>query len=209
MSETDGHPDGLRRRAIETASDVFDRLIEELDRPQMASPRIDAALEGFDDSGADAGRPGLWEMRRTFGRAIDLYADLARMTFEAYADVVEASVGRGTAAAPADAGAEAPVLLTGRPGAQAEAAVWIHNPSRAAFSGLALRMTDLIAHDGARIEASLGSFLPSELDVAPSTSASAILSVRIPESAAASVYYGHVLAVGAPDAGAPTRLVVE
>jgi hypothetical protein len=198
----------VQRRGIETATELFDRFIEDIDSPNVDRLRVDGALERFADPRADAAA-AVPQMRAAFARTIDLYADLFRQTFEVYADLVEAILRPRAAAVLEAAGSGAPIALAGSPGREASGVVWIHNGTDADVAGVALRMTDLIAHDGARIEAPLGSFSPSGLDVAAAASGSATLSVRIPRSAGANVYYGHVLAAGVPEASVPTCLVVE
>jgi hypothetical protein len=86
--------------------------------------------------------------------------------------------------------------------------VWIHNSTTAAVGDVALRMTDLTAHDGARIAASAAAFAPASLHVGPAASRSSSLSVRVPGSAAPGTYVGHVLATGLPGTSLDVRLVV-
>jgi hypothetical protein len=197
----------VQRRGIEAATELFDRFIEDIENLGAARPRVETALERFAPPGGEAAA-GVPEMRAAFARTIDLYADLFRQTFEVYADLVDAFLRPRTAAVAGAADPGAPIALTGSPGQEASGMVWIHNPTDSGVAGVALRMTDLIAHDGARIEAPLGSFSPAGLDIPAAASGSATLSVRIPSSAGASVYYGHVLAAGVPEASVPTCLAV-
>jgi hypothetical protein len=197
MSAGDRNPGDLsdvERRGIATAMDVFDRLIEELDGFDGRRPRIDAGLDGADHGGpAD-----LPQLRAAVARTIDVYADLFRRTLELYADVVEAALRSGGPAAPEGDRTGALVALAGAPGTEAVAAVWIHNPTTAPVDGIALRMTDLTAHDGTLIAAAAASFAPARLAVEPAASRSSSLVVRIPRSAAPGNYVGHVLATGLP-----------
>jgi hypothetical protein len=181
----------VQRRGIATAMDVFDRLIAELDGFDSRRPRVDPRL-----GGPDGAEPSDFpQLRAAVARTIDVYADLFRRTIELYADVVE-SVMRSDGAEADGKGAE--VALAGSRGTKAVAAVWIHNTTTERVDAVALRMTDLTAHDGSRIAASAASFAPERLHVGPGGSRSSSLSVRVPGSAVPGLYVGHVLATGLP-----------
>jgi hypothetical protein len=198
----------LQRRGIATAMEVFDRLIEEVDGFDGRRLRRDIDLDGPDRDATAAGPTDLPQLRAAVARTIDIYADLFRHTLELYADVVESALrSNGAGASDPDAGG-AEVALTGSPGTEAVAVVWIHNSSTAPVDAIALRMTDLTAHDGARIAASAAFFTPSCLDVGPASSGSSSLSVLVPESAAPGTYVGHVLATGLPETRLGVCLVV-
>jgi hypothetical protein len=207
MTGSDGHRTDLtelQRRGVATATEVFERLIEELDGAGRRRPKADAGLKDSDDGGP-ADIPAL---RAAVARTIDVYADLFRRTLELYADVVE-SVARSAAPAPREpdpAGAQ--VTLAGSPGIEAIATVWIHNTTAAPVEDIALRMTDLTAHDGARIPASAAAFVPARVEVGPAASRSSSLSVQVPDSASEGTYVGHVLATGLPGTSLTVSLVV-
>jgi hypothetical protein len=170
----------LRREGSDTAAVVVDRLMAELD-------------------GTDAG--GQLQVRSAVARTLELYADLFQRTFEAYADLIDGVLRPGGANGVA-------VALSGAPGDEAAAEVWLHNATDARVAAGALRVTDLTAPGGATIDAALASFSPAALDVAPAASGSSWLAVRIPASAAAGAYHGHVLASDLPGASVPVCLVV-
>ena len=210
MTDGDGHRGSLsdlQRRGIATAMEVFDRLIEEVDGFDGRRLR-DLDLGGSDRGAAAAGPTDLPQLRAAVARTIDVYADLFRHTLELYADVVESVLRSNGAGAPAADAGGAEVALAGAPGAEAVTVVWIHNASTEPVGGVALRMTDLTAHDGARIAASVARFVPSRLDVGPASSGSSSLSVLVPESAAPGTYVGHVLATGLPGTRLGVCLVV-
>jgi hypothetical protein len=191
----------VQRRGIATAMDVFDRLIAELDGFDSRRPRVDPRL-----GGPDGAEPSDFpQLRAAVARTIDVYADLFRRTIELYGDVVE-SVMRSDGAEADGTGAE--VALAASPGTEAVAAVWIHNTTAARVDAVALRMTDLTAHDGSRIGASAASFAPERLHVGPGGSRSSCLSVRVPGSAVPGLYVGHVLATGLPGTRLSVCLVV-
>jgi hypothetical protein len=207
MTGSDGHRTDLselQRRGIATATEVFERLIEELDGAERRRPMADAGMKDSDDGGP-ADIPAL---RAAVARTIDVYADLFRRTLELYADVVE-SVARATGPASVEPdGKGAQVALAGSPGTEAIGTVWIHNGTAEPVGDIALRMTDLTAHDGASIPASAAAFVPARLDVAASASRSSSLSVQVPDSASDGTYVGHVLATGLPGASLTVSLVV-
>jgi hypothetical protein len=210
MTDGDRHRDDLsdvQRRGVTTAMEVFDRLIAELDGFDGRA-RVDARLDGHDGRGPDAGPQDLPQLRAAVARTIDVYADLFRRTLELYADVVESVLRSNGSQAPAPDGTGAEIRLAGAAGTEAVAVVWIHNSTTAAVGDVALRMTDLTAHDGARIAASAAAFAPASLHVGPAASRSSSLSVRVPGSAAPGTYVGHVLATGLPGTSLDVRLVV-
>jgi hypothetical protein len=191
---------------IEAASELFDRLLAEVAAREMPRLRIDEALRALDSG---AGSDGVPQMRAAVARAIDLYADLFRETFLLYADVVELAVRGGGATLTASGAAGVPLALSGLPGREAAAEVWIHNATEAPLSDIALRVTDLAAHDGAKLAGTLATFSPAAFDVPARASASATLALAVPHAAAAGAYHGHVLAAGLPAASVPVRLVVD
>jgi len=204
MSDGDGHRDDLsdvQWRGITAARDVFDRLVAELDGFDGRPPRTGPELGGPDGNGA--GPADLPQLRATVARTIDVYADLFRRTLEVYADVVESVLRTGGPAAPAPDAGGAEVGLAAAAGAEAVAAVWIHNTTEAPVD-VVLRITDLTAHDGAVVEASWAAFAPPRLHVGAGASRSSELTVRVPRSAAPATYVGHVLSTGMPE----TRLAV-
>jgi hypothetical protein len=206
MTGSDGHRgdlSALQRRGVATATEVFERLIEELDGVERR-PKADAGFKDSDDGGP-ADVPAL---RAAVARTIDVYADLFRRTLELYADVVE-SIARSTGpAAPEPDRTGAQVALAASPGTEAIATVWMHNATVAPVEDIALRMTDLTAHDGARIPGSAASFAPARVDVGAAASRSSSLSVHVPHSASDGTYVGHVLATGLPGTSLTVSLVV-
>jgi len=207
MSAGDGHRGDLselQRRGVATATEVFERLIEELDGAQRRRPNADAGFGDADDGGP-ADVPAL---RAAVARTIDVYADLFRRTLELYADVVEGIARSTGAAAPQPDPVGAQVGLAAAPGTEAIATVWIHNATAAPVEDVALRMTDLTAHDGARIPASAAAFVPARVDVGPAASRSSSLWVRVPDAAGDGTYVGHVLATGLPGTSLTVSLVV-
>jgi hypothetical protein len=207
MTGSDGHRNDLselQRRGIATASDAFERLIEELDGVDGRRPRVDAGLNDS-NHGAPADVP---QLRAAVARTIDVYADLFRRTLELYADVVESVVRSTGPAEPEHDRTGAQVELAASSGNDAVATVWIHNASAAPVEGVVLRMTDLTAHDGTRIPGAAASFAPARLDVGPAASRSSSLAVRVPAAASEGTYVGHVLATGLPGTSLTVTLVV-
>lgn len=208
MSAGDGHRgdlSALQQRGVATATEVFERLIEELDGAERRRLQADAGFRDSDDGGPPADVPAL---RAAVARTIDVYAELFRRTLELYADVVE-SIARSTGpAAPEPDRTGAQVALAASPGTEAIATVWMHNATPAPVADVALLMTDLTAHDGARIPASAAAFVPARVDVGPAASRSSSLSVQVPRTASDGTYVGHVLATGLPGTSLTVCLVV-
>jgi len=206
VSDGDGHRDDLsdvQWRGITAARDVFDRLVAELDGFDGRPPRTGAELGTPGGNGNGAGPDDIPQLRAAVARTIDVYADLFRRTLEVYADIVESVLRTGGPAAPAPDAGGAEVGLAAAAGAEAVAAVWIHNATEAPID-VVLRITDLTAHDGAVVEASASGFAPPRLHVGAGASRSSELRVRVPGAAAPGTYVGHVLSTGMPE----TRLAV-
>ncbi|MBI5104641.1 MAG: hypothetical protein HZB46_06590 [Solirubrobacterales bacterium] len=196
MSAHDGSPG-------ESAARLFAQLMAEVAGREVPRLRPDEALRALEDAG-DRGLPAAGpQMRAAVARAIDLYADLFRETFSVYADLVDlTATGRGGAAG-------APVSMVGARGGEARSPVWLHNQTASPLSDVALRVTDLAAHDGALVAGARGAFSPPVLDIPAGASASATLALPLPAEATPGSYHGLVLASGLPSASVPVLLVVE
>jgi hypothetical protein len=139
-------------------------------------------------------------------RALDLYSDLVRRSFEGYADLVEQSLRvRGVRLHGADDG-QAELIVQGVAGAQAAGTVWLHNTTDRRVSAV-LRLTGLTAHDGRVAPGKAASFEPATVRIAPGASVAARLALPL-DGVAPGLYRGHVLAEGLPDAALPVRLLV-
>jgi len=198
----------LQLRGIAAASEVFDRLAAELGGGGVrdsTSPQP-GAFNGASASGDPVGRQ---QLRSAAARLIDLFAGLFQQTFETYVELAQAIVQPPVPGVGVSAGASGDLSLGGSAGGNAGATVWVHNVTGDAAGEIVPRLTDLTAHTGARIDASLARFVPGALHVAAGASVSSMLSLAIPPCAAPGVYYGHVLATGLPSAGLAVRLVVE
>jgi hypothetical protein len=178
----------LRREQIEAAAEVFERV-----------------LRGYDDAPAKGKPPRveLAQLRTAAARTMDLYSQLVQEALEAAIHLAEDLVPS------LGAGGEAPLTLTGRPGATVTTPVWIHNVTEAAVGGVRLRMTDLSAATGGRIVGALAGFEPDALEIGPGASGETRLSLRIPHDATPAVYHGHLLAGALPGVALAVRLEVE
>jgi hypothetical protein len=136
-------------------------------------------------------------MRADLTRAVDLYVDLFRRTFETYADLTESALRRrGVAVSGAPDGAAAPVapvvLVTGS-GGVAEGPVWLHNATDEALAPHALEATALVAHGGAALAASRVRVTPAPLP-AVAAGGSVEATVRVDAGGVpAGRYVGHLL----------------
>ena len=138
-------------------------------------------------------------------RALDLYSDLVRRSFEGYADLIDQTLrSRGVQL---DSGPGGLLTLQGAAGIRATATVWMHNTT-ARQASAEPRLTDLASHDGRIVPASAGRFQPAMLTIGPGASTSATVEVALGH-AAPGVYHGHVLARGLPDVALPVRLLVR
>jgi hypothetical protein len=139
-------------------------------------------------------------------RALDLYSDLVRRSFEGYADLVEQSLRvRGVGLHGADDG-QGELTVQGVAGAQAAGTVWLHNTTDRSVSAV-LHLTGLTAHDGRVAPGKAASFEPATVRIAPGASVAARLALPL-DGVAPGLYRGHVLADGLPDAALPIRLLV-
>jgi hypothetical protein len=150
--------------------------------------------------------PSFRELRVNVARALDLYGELVRRSFEGYADLLERGPRLGGVRLGADD--EAPLTLRAAVAAdRASGTVWVHNTTDQPTC-VEPRLTDLTAHDGAVVPARGGRFTPTTVTAAPGGSVSATLEILL-DGAVPGVYHGHVLARGLPDGALPIRLVVE
>jgi hypothetical protein len=193
-----------QRRGVESAAQVFERLMAQIEERGRTSSPLNREPDGA--GVRDGSATGLHQIRVAAAAAIDAYADMVQRTFELYADLVEDGARPGRQAVGADGSR---VELTGSPGACARTTVWAHNSTDGPAVDVALRLTDLTAHDGTVIAAEAGSFEPVRLTMTTGASVSAWLTVVIPPDTPTGSYYGHVLATGLPDGNAPVRVVVQ
>jgi hypothetical protein len=200
----------LQLRAIEAASEVFDRITRELGANGAdgggagTGPTAGPAPHG---AGPQADPIGQQQLRTAAARTIDLFAGLFQQAFETYVELAQSLV-QVPAGVAVSAGAAAELSLAGQPGGHAAATVWIHNATQEPAREVVLRLSGLTCADGARLDAARARFVPAVLDVAAGASGSSMLSLVIPPHAAPGIYYGHVLAPGLPSALA-VRLVVD
>ena len=208
MTGSDGHRgdlSALQRSGVATATEVFERLIEELDGVERAASEGRRGVQGL----------RRWSGPQTFQRSAQ--RSLAPSTSTPISSAEHSS------STPTSSRA-----LRGQPGRQhlsptGRARRWpsprrlAPKPSRRcgcttrrrrAVEDIALRMTDLTAHDGARIPASAAAFVPARMDVGAAASRSSSLSVDVPHSAPDGTYVGHVLATGLPGTSLTVSLVV-
>jgi len=189
----------VQRRGMDAAAQVIEGFLSALDGHQPP-PADSAAGPG------EGPEPGFAQLRTSVARALDLYTDLVRRSFEGYADLVEQSLrARGVRLHGADPG-PGELTVQAASGATAAGTVWLHNTTNEPASAV-LRLTTLTAHDGPTVPGSAGRFEPAEVRIAPGASVAARLVVDL-EGVAAGQYRGHVLAEGLPEAGLALRLVV-
>lgn len=212
MSDGDGRQadSADAQRGVAAAGALFERIMDEIAGRERQAPDLGRALHHLEaataTTPADAATPA--QLRAAMARAIDLYADLFRETFDVYADLVEQAIGAGGARVTGSEGAS-PVALSGLPGENAAASVWLHNPTESRLLAVSLHVTDLAAHDRTTVAGACGAFSPGTVEVASRARASTTLGIAIPGGAAPGAYHGLVLATGMPAVSVPVLLVVE
>ena len=200
----------VQRRGLDAATQVareFADLLDMQPSPGMQpSPDVQPSPGQADDGGpVNGSEPGLAQLRVTVARALDLYADLVRSSFEGYADLMDQMLrSRGVEFDSARGGF---LTLQGAAGARAIGTVWMHNTTARRASAVP-RLTDFASHDGRVVPASAGCFQPAALTIGPGASTSATVEVLLGD-VAPGVYRGYVLARGLPDAALPVRLLVR
>ena len=194
----------VQRRGLDAATEVVRGFADLLDMqpPPDMQPSPGQADDGEPVNGHE---PGLAQLRVTVARALDLYADLVRSSFEGYADLMDQMLrSRGVEFDSVPGG---PLTLQGAAGARATGTVWMHNTTAQQASAVP-RLTDFASHDGRVVPSSAGRFQPAALTIGPAASMSATVEVALGD-VAPGVYRGYVLARGLPDVALPVRLLVR
>ena len=205
----------VQRLGLDAATEVVRGFADLLDTQPPGTPPTpdpagdrDPASDREPASGrepANGHEPDLAQLRVIVARALDLYADLVRRSFEGYADLMDQMLrSRGVQL---DSGPGGLLTLQGAAGTRATATVWMHNTT-ARQASAEPRLTDLASHDGQVVPASAGRFQPAVLTIGPGASTSATVEVALGH-VAPGVYRGHVLARGLPDVALPVRLLVR
>ena len=162
----------VQRQGMDAAAQVIEGFIAGLDSERSSRPA------GPDVELANGQEPGFGQLRISVARALDLYTDLVRRSFEGYADLVEQTLrARGVRLHGVGDG-QAELTLQGTAGKQATGTVWLHNTTDRPASAV-LRLTGLTAHDGTVVPATSGSFQPAAVHLAPGASVSAGLVVAL------------------------------
>jgi hypothetical protein len=179
----------VQRQAIDNAGNIIGRLLEMIDRPPTDRDPLDVP----DGQDADGPEPGFHQIRANVARAIDLYVDLFRRTFEAYADLAETALRRRDVTVGGDgASPTAPLTLHVADGV-AEGELWLHNATDSPIGPDRVSATPLCSHTGQVIHAVDVTIEPSTLPaVPPGESASAAVRVDISRLPAGR-YHGHLL----------------
>ena len=199
----------VQRLGLDAATEVVRGFADLLDtQPPGTPPTPDPAGDREPTGGrepANGHEPDLAQLRVIVARALDLYADLVRRSFEGYADLMDQMLrSRGVQL---DSGPGGLLTLQGAAGTRATATVWMHNTTARQASAEPC-LTDLASHDGQVVPASAGRFQPAVLTIGPGASTSATVEVALGH-VAPGVYRGHVLARGLPDVALPVRLLVR
>ncbi len=208
----------VQRRGLDAAAEVVERfsamvdgLADPTETPDPGQDPFGARGDQDETTSDEKDRSRFTRMRADAARAVDLYVELFQRTFEAYADMVEATAssdrptgGNGTGGSSTHL-----VLPDAAAGGRVSATVWVHNQSGSVVDTTP-RGTDLERHDGAVIPGDRTQFEPRILSgVQPGTSRAITVSVAVPDDAAPGVYHGLVLANGLEGTSVPVAVTVE
>ena len=184
-----GHIIGeVQRFGLLSAAAVVDRYVEIIDREKVRHPLAD--VPGRLAGGTDGTGDGAAAMLRAGLHALDAAARL-----------VSDAVAPGT---------ETLVLPPARPGADAEASVWVHNRTSAVVASVELRATVLISDADHTMPAEAVTFQPEGTVVLePGTCREVGVRVSVPEGQPPGLYRGLLTGSGAPDGAVTLRLAVE
>jgi hypothetical protein len=189
----------VQRRGMDAAAQVIEDSLALLDtQPPPPRPRAGPA---------NGHEPDFAQFRASVARALDLYTEVLRRSFESYADLVEQSLrARGVGLGGGDEDGHVELTMQAATGARAAGIVWLHNTTDRPAAAV-LHLTGLTAHDGLVVPGAAASFEPAAVRIGPGASMAARLVVNL-ESVAPGVYRGHILAGGLPDAALALRVVV-
>lgn len=193
-------PFDISRRAVEQATDVIGRLLQAFDVRAGTEP-LDRAARHRSDGDAPVA-----QMRDAVGRAVDLYLDLFQRTFDVYIDTVERAL-RGRSTTPSDGSGGDTFTLSATGGQPLVAGeLFVHNFSGATAGPVAVRITDLTAHDGSVIRGDRARLEPPSID-ALDHAATAPVAVTLDLTAVRpGTYHGHALF---GDSAIPIRVEVR
>jgi hypothetical protein len=100
------------------------------------------------------------------------------------------------------------LLLEAAEGGAVCTEVWLHNSGADDLGTVALRCSDLLAHDGAAIPAAAVRFEPDSVPMVARSSRGVTVEIDLPTEVTAGCYRGTLLADGHPDVWLPVALTV-
>jgi hypothetical protein len=177
----------VQRRAIEQATSILGRLLRVFDERRDDDP-LSAA-----DADPD---PSFTQLRTVVGRTVDLYVELFQRTFEAYAEMVEATLRRrGVSVTGSTNSHGVDLVLEPIDGASsAHGKLFVHNFSGATTGPVAVRLSDLMSPDGSTITSAHVDVEPASIDtVVDGTTAHVDIRIDI-GAARPGTYHGHAFA---------------
>ena len=206
----------VQRRGLHAANELVDRLIRSVDRDSEGSDGAEADTLA---AGSQHNTPAGSSAAGPTDDLVRLWVEVVRLGLETFGHFLTPRVpGRsdnGSRVATLDVGTAAstgviriavfPTPSAGESTDRANAEVWLHNGSAAAYSAVALHCGDLRASDGAVLPAALVSFDPSITDLPARSSRGVVVSVSA--DVAPGTYRGVVLVAGVPDAWLPIEVV--
>lgn len=193
----------IQARGFRAASDVVNRLLKATDSvTTKADGEQHDGRESQDSNQTRSSPPDIDRLLATWQSMVGQVAASLRelvikpatgnatfdlVTSEARGDIALATVGPGTASTE----------------------VWLHNGGATDLGKVRLRCSDLLAHDGALIEASAVRFEPDTVPMPARCSRGVTVEIDVAEDVSPGHYHGTLLADGHADVWLPVALVVH
>jgi hypothetical protein len=194
----------IQARGFRAASEVVERLIRAADSGTAAKPSNAPGTE------SDAERP---RSQPDVDRVLASWQNMVGQLAQSLRDSV-APPAAGTAAGHATfdlvtAAATGHIALEAAEPGTAATEVWLHNGGPTDLGKVRLRCSDLLAHDGALIDAAVVRFEPDTVPMPARSSRGVTVEIDVAADVAPGQYRGTLLADGHADVWLPVLLVVR
>jgi hypothetical protein len=193
----------IQARGFRAASDVVNRLLKAAD---SVSTKADGeqhdGREGQDGNQTRSSPPDVDRLLATWQSMVGQVAASLREL------VIKPATGNATFDLVTSEARGDIALETAGPGT-ASTEVWLHNRGATDLGKVRLRCSDLLAHDGALIEASAVRFEPDTVPMPARCSRGVTVEIDVGEGISPGHYRGTLLADGAADVWLPVALVVN
>jgi hypothetical protein len=194
----------IQARGFRAATEVVDRLIRAADRSTAATP---STAPGTEPQGEQPrSQPDVDRVLTSWQNMVGQLAQSLRDS------VVPPAAGTGAGQATFDlvtAAATGHIALEAAEPGTAATEVWLHNGGPTDLGKVRLRCSDLLAHDGALIEAEAVRFEPDPVPMPARSSRGVTVEIDVAADVAPGHYRGTLLADGHADVWLPVSLVVR